>query len=61
MYKSQNIPFISDLSDTITMYETRGRLVAGSSGTQYERGMEALSQMNRVQQVEVLHGVYLII
>ena len=56
MYTEKNIPFITDVSDTITMYEQRGRHKDGPSSTRYERGLEALSQMNRVQQVEMLHG-----
>lgn len=54
MYKQRSLEFLIDESDTVHNYEQRGRDKTASS--QYEKGMQALSSMNRVQQVEVLHG-----
>lgn len=54
MYKERSLEFLIDESDTVHNYEQRGRDKTDSS--QYEKGMQALSSMNRVQQVEVLHG-----
>lgn len=54
MYKERSLEFLIDESDTVHNYEQRGRDKTASS--QYEKGMQALSSMNRVQQVEVLHG-----
>ena len=47
--------FLTDLSDSVQAYEDRGKAKQKPS-TQYERGMEALSGMERLQQVEVLTG-----
>ena len=46
--------FLLDEDDSIKAYEDRGK--ARTSGTQYESGMRVLSNMDRVQQVEVLTG-----
>ena len=54
MYKDSCLEFLVDEADTVHNYEQRGRNKTASS--QYEKGMRALSSMNRVQQVEVLHG-----
>ncbi|XP_061172829.1 putative E3 ubiquitin-protein ligase UBR7 [Saccostrea echinata] len=55
MYKEKGLEFLTDESDTVHNYEQRGRDKAVSS-SQYDKGLQALSSMNRVQQVEVLHG-----
>ncbi len=54
LYEREQISFLLDELDTMLAYEERGKVKhAGSS--QYQRGMEALTTLNRVQQVEVLH------
>jgi len=49
-YKKNNISFLYDEKDTVHFYESKGKKRAG----QFEQGMEALSQMERVQQVEAI-------
>ncbi|KAI0209019.1 putative E3 ubiquitin-protein ligase UBR7 [Lamellibrachia satsuma] len=52
MYNKSQVTFLLDEDDSIRAYEDRGK--ARTSGTQYESGMRVLSNMDRVQQVEVL-------
>ena len=55
LYEGKHISFLLDEFDTVSAYEERGKIKhAGSS--QYQMGMDALTSLNRVQQVEVLHG-----
>ncbi|XP_071787842.1 putative E3 ubiquitin-protein ligase UBR7 isoform X2 [Asterias amurensis] len=55
LYEREQISFLLDEFDTVSAYEERGKVKhAGSS--QYQRGMDALTTLNRVQQVEVIHG-----
>eukprot|EP00088_Acartia_fossae_P067970 TRINITY_DN8536_c0_g1_i3.p1 TRINITY_DN8536_c0_g1~~TRINITY_DN8536_c0_g1_i3.p1 ORF type:complete len:408 (-),score=107.34 TRINITY_DN8536_c0_g1_i3:577-1800(-) len=49
-FKSNKIEFLLDEKDTVHHYESQGKKRAG----QFEQGMEALSQMDRVQQVEAI-------
>ena len=55
MYIEQAVEFLPDESDTVHAYELRGKQKSTPS-SQYDKGLQALSNMNRVQQVEVLHG-----
>ena len=48
---------MSDESDTVHAYEVRGK-EKSTPTSQYDKGLQALSNMNRLQQVEVLHGQY---
>ena len=48
------VSFILDKEDSIESYERRGK--AKNSTSHYQQGMNALSNMNRTQQVEVIHG-----
>ncbi|GAB1602899.1 putative E3 ubiquitin-protein ligase UBR7 [Argonauta hians] len=52
MYKSHKVPFLLDEKDPISVYEEQGQQFNSNAPT----GMEALSKMNRVQQMEVIHG-----
>jgi len=52
MYEKENLKFLLDPSDTVHSYEAKAR---GNKG-QFEQGMEALSQMDRVKQVEAIHS-----
>ncbi|CAH1791308.1 unnamed protein product, partial [Owenia fusiformis] len=54
MYTMAKVQFLTDQSDTVLAYEERGRTKHG--GSQYERGMNVLSSMDRSKQVEMLHG-----
>lgn len=57
MYKSSKVSFITDEEDTVAAYEARGKArkaQAGAGPSQYERGMEALSSLDRVQQMEAI-------
>lgn len=55
MYLDRNIEFLTDENDTVESYELRGKQKSTPS-SQYDKGLQALSNMDRVQQVEVLHG-----
>ena len=57
MYSERNLEFLTDESDTVAAYELRGKQKTTPS-SQYDKGLQALSNMNRLQQVEVLHGKY---
>ena len=54
MYRELDATFLLNEEDSIKAYEERGR--AKNSQSQYESGMQALSGMDRHQQVEMLHG-----
>lgn len=57
MYKCTNASFIIDDEDTVAAYEARGKArkaQVGAGPTQYEMGMEALSSLDRVQQMEAI-------
>lgn len=47
--------YLTDESDTMMAYEERGRQKRPSVSS-YESGMNALQNMGRIPQVEVLHG-----
>lgn len=47
--------YLTDESDTMVAYEKRGREKT-SSVSSYESGMQALQNMARIPQVEVMHG-----
>lgn len=52
LYQQENLAFLTDEEDTVHHYESQAK----NEGTQYEKGMEALSAMDRVKQVEAIHG-----
>ena len=54
MYAEKLVSFLMDDSESVLAYERRGL----NRTSQYEQGIEALSSMGRVQQVEMLHGKY---
>ena len=53
MYSARNIAFLADEEDTVVYYESRAK--EQKKGT-LEHGMEALSKMDRVKQVEAIHS-----
>ncbi|PIK52124.1 hypothetical protein BSL78_10971 [Apostichopus japonicus] len=55
MYQRLHVEFLVREDDTVLAYEERGKL--NQSGmSQYEKGIQALSHLDRTQQVEVLQG-----
>ena len=53
MYTKDNVEFLLDESDPVQVYEAKA---PAQQSSQYDQGMEVLSQLDRVQQVEALHG-----
>ena len=56
MYSDKEIEFLCDECDTVHYYETKGKEEA-TPASQYAKGMQALSNMDRIQQVEMLQGI----
>lgn len=52
LYQENNVKFLIDEEDTVHHYESQAK----NEGSQYEKGMEALSSMDRVKQVEAIQG-----
>ena len=55
LYKSLDVLYLTDESDTMLAYEQRGREKRPGVSS-YESGMQALQNMGRIPQVEVMHG-----
>lgn len=53
LYKDQAVAFLVDPEDTVHHYESQAK---NETSSQYEKGMEALSAMDRVKQVEAIQG-----
>lgn len=49
-YQASGLAFLTDSTDTVHHYESQGKTSKG----QFEQGMEALSQMDRIKQVEAI-------
>nr|CAG4645596.1 EOG090X07TK [Lynceus sp. MCZ IZ 141354] len=54
LYNDQGVTFLIDDSDTVQAYEAQGQATRQKQGNDYERGLEALASLNRVQQVEAI-------
>lgn len=55
MYKDLSVMFLIDPEDTMTAYEALGKeRLRGTPTSQYEKGLEALSSLDRVQQINAL-------
>ncbi|KAG8178550.1 hypothetical protein JTE90_015920 [Oedothorax gibbosus] len=54
IYTKHNSEFLLDSNDTIQAYEERGKNVASRS--QYDKGLDALSQLDRVKQMEAVRA-----
>ena len=52
MYKDLSVAYLLDLNDTVQSYEENGK--KKNKATDYERGMQALSRLDRVQQVDAI-------
>ncbi|XP_066282360.1 putative E3 ubiquitin-protein ligase UBR7 [Branchiostoma lanceolatum] len=55
LYEEKAVTFLQIDGDTVLAYEQRGQ-TGQPQGSTYEKGMEEFSKINRIQQVEVLHG-----
>nr|CAG4651906.1 EOG090X07TK [Triops cancriformis] len=55
VYSAEKVSFLTDKEDTVQAYEEHGKEARKARGTQYERGMKALSSLGHVQQIEALH------
>lgn len=53
MYKKYDCAFLINIDDTILAYEERGK---SSGGSQYDKGLTALSQLDRVKQMEAIRA-----
>lgn len=55
---SCGLSFLSDDSDTVLAYETKGKSSeeGGRGGRTHDPLMSALDNLNRVQQLEIIHG-----
>ena len=58
MYEDKGVSYLLDFNDTVHAYEERGRLKTGPE-SQDAQEIHALSQMNHIQQVEVIQGMSL--
>lgn len=54
MYKDLGALFLIDQDDTVTAYEALGKANAEGPSSQYEKGLQALSSLDRVQQINAL-------
>ncbi|KAL4710623.1 hypothetical protein ACJJTC_003259 [Scirpophaga incertulas] len=55
MYKDLSVLFLIDPEDTVTAYEALGQeRTNGTAASQYEKGLEALSSLDRTQQINAL-------
>ena len=56
LYKTENVEFLIDEQDTVEYYEAKGKEIKPPSHN--DQLMMALSSLDRVQQVEAIHGKY---
>ena len=54
MYEDLNVTFLCDDMDTLRVYTSAGK---DKKPSRYEKGMQALQNMDRIKQVEVLTGI----
>ncbi|XP_046962170.1 putative E3 ubiquitin-protein ligase UBR7 [Vanessa cardui] len=55
MYNDLSVLFLTDPEDTVSAYESLGKQkINGEPSTQYEKGLQALSSLDRVQQINAL-------
>ena len=52
LYAEECIEFLFEEGDPVDVYEEKGK----KHVSQYDQGMQALSNIPRIQQVEVIHG-----
>lgn len=54
MYKDLKVLFLTDPDDTVLAYESLGKENVAGGASQYEKGMLALSSLDRIQQINAL-------
>ncbi|XP_034827301.1 putative E3 ubiquitin-protein ligase UBR7 [Maniola hyperantus] len=55
MYKDLSVLFLIDPEDTVAAYENLGKQkINGKPASQYEKGLQALSSLDRIQQINAL-------
>uniref|UniRef100_A0A1B6CHA3 Putative E3 ubiquitin-protein ligase UBR7 n=1 Tax=Clastoptera arizonana TaxID=38151 RepID=A0A1B6CHA3_9HEMI len=55
LYKNKGVQFLKDPLDSVLVYEDKGRNKKEAEiPSQYERGLEALSKLDRVKQIEAI-------
>ncbi|XP_013187334.2 putative E3 ubiquitin-protein ligase UBR7 [Amyelois transitella] len=54
MYRDLSLLFLIDLEDTVSAYETLGKEKNDGRSSQYEIGLQALSSLGRIQQINAL-------
>ncbi|KAG7305863.1 hypothetical protein JYU34_008405 [Plutella xylostella] len=54
MYKDLSVLYLIDPEDTVSAYEALGKEKTNGKATQYEKGLEALSSLDRIQQINAL-------
>lgn len=54
MYKDLKVLFLTDLDDTVFAYESLGKENVAGGASQYEKGLQALSSLDRIQQINAL-------
>ncbi|CAG9579109.1 unnamed protein product [Danaus chrysippus] len=54
MYKDLSVMFLIDTEDTVIAYESLGKEKTNGKPSQYEKGLEALSSLDRIQQINAL-------
>ncbi|XP_050347291.1 putative E3 ubiquitin-protein ligase UBR7 [Nymphalis io] len=54
MYNDLSILFLTDPEDTVSAYENLGKQKINGEPTQYEKGLQALSSLDRIQQINAL-------
>uniref|UniRef100_A0A4W3HFY6 Putative E3 ubiquitin-protein ligase UBR7 n=1 Tax=Callorhinchus milii TaxID=7868 RepID=A0A4W3HFY6_CALMI len=55
LYKELQVSFLLDESDTVLAYENKGKTAEETDGERRDPLMTALSNMNRIQQVELIY------
>merc|ERR1712029_637045 len=53
LYKDLKVEFLTDVKDTVQYYESQAKVEKKNT---LEHGMEALSKMDRIKQVEAIHS-----
>lgn len=56
MYENEKVSFLLNENDTVLFYENKNKELAKE--TQYEKGLKALSSLDRVKQVEAIEGKF---
>uniref|UniRef100_A0A2A4JQ13 UBR-type domain-containing protein n=1 Tax=Heliothis virescens TaxID=7102 RepID=A0A2A4JQ13_HELVI len=54
MYNDLKVLYLTDLEDTVFAYESLGKENVAGGASQYEKGLQALSSLDRIQQINAL-------